>query len=111
MEWNPEILIDIIDGVNSKKLGVNLDIGHAFAFSKLSVIDWIKQLGNKTTYVHLHDNHGEKDSHLGFGKGTMPIVEILNALNQYAPDAVWALECQLVDMEKSIEFLKEKEFI
>ena len=111
LEWNCEPLVEIIDKVNSEKLGVNLDIGHAHANSKEPVINWIKSLGNRIKYVHLHNNHGEYDEHLGLTHGTIDIIEILNALNHYAPDAIWALECQIEHMEESIEFLKENKFI
>jgi len=61
--------------------------------------------------VHLHQNHGSEDEHLGLRKGNMPMAAVLNALGEYAPDAVWALECNLDEMEESIEFLQENQWI
>ena len=102
---------EIVEKVNNEKLGLNLDIGHAHCNSKAEVVDWIKLLGDKITYVHLHDNHGQSDEHLGLGKGNIELVKVLESLNEYAPNAVWALECRLEDMESSIEFLKQNKLI
>ena len=111
LELTPEIAKEIIDVAKNNKLGLNLDIGHAHCNSNTDVIGWIKSLGTRITYVHLHDNHGQTDEHLGLGKGNIDIIKVLNALNQYSPNAVWALECNLEDMEKSIIYLKENNFI
>lgn len=111
LELSPQGLKDIVDEVNNKNLGINLDIGHAYCNSKTDVVDWIKTLGSRITYVHLHDNHGQIDEHLGLGLGNMNLKEVLTALNQYAPDAVWALECRLEHMEESISYLKENGFV
>ena len=54
----------------------------------------------RITYVHLHDNHSETDEHLGLGMGNMDIKKVLNALNKYAPNAIWAIECKLEYMEE-----------
>ena len=110
-EVDGSISKEIIEKVNSEKLGLNLDIGHAHCNSKVEVLDWIKYLKDKITYVHLHDNHGEKDEHIGLGKGTIPLKEVLKALNKYAPNAIWALECKLEDMEESLNYLKNNKFI
>ena len=106
-ERNPETLSGIIDGYPSDRLAVNLDIGHAHCNNPLPVIEWVKQLGSRIGYVHLHQNHGSEDEHLGLRKGNIPMAEVLNALSECAPDAVWALECGADDMEESIEFLCE----
>ena len=111
LELDPQCLKDITDKVNSKNLGLNLDIGHAHCNSRTPVTEWIKILGPRITYVHLHDNHGEIDEHLGLGMGNMDIKKVLNALNKYAPNAIWALECKLEYMEDSIKYLKENKFI
>ena len=111
LELDETIQKAILDEVGSDKLGINLDIGHAYCNSSQSVKDWIKNLGERITYVHLHDNHGKSDEHLGLGKGNMALMEVLNALNEYAPNAILALECRLEDMEESLLYLKENKII
>lgn len=110
-EYDPKTFIGIVDGLNSDKLGVNLDIGHANCNSQTPPLLWIRQLGDRIKYVHIHDNFGENDDHLGIGKGSMNMPEILNALNEYAPDATWALECNTDQMEDSIKYLIDEGFL
>lgn len=111
LEWNADSVIEIIDKSSIKNLGVNLDIGHANCNSKESVLKWIKKLGDKITYVHLHNNHGKTDEHLGLTNGNINIKKVLKALNKYCPNAVWALECKIEHLEDSILLLKKLRFI
>lgn len=55
----------------------------------------------------MHDNHGEQDEHLGFGKGNIPLTEVCQFLEQYSPDAIWAIETNTKDIEQSILWLHE----
>ena len=105
-EANPETLIGVVDGYSSDRLAVNLDIGHAHCNSPLPVVEWIRQLNHRIKCVHLHQNHGQADEHLGLTQGNIPMAEVLTALNEYAPEAIWALECNLEAMEESIAFLE-----
>jgi sugar phosphate isomerase/epimerase len=106
-ELEPKLLSDLIDSIGSDAVDVNLDIGHAHCFSRNSVAEWIQMLGNRIGYVHLHDNHGQEDEHLTLGKGTIPLKDVLMALNQYAPEAYWALETDINEMQRSIEWLMD----
>lgn len=106
-EQDTHTLGGIVDASRSDRLCINLDIGHAHCNSNLAVTDWIEQLSHRIRYVHIHQNDGASDQHVGLRQGNMPILEVLGALNEYAPDAVWALECNLDDMEDSILFLRE----
>ncbi len=75
-EQNPETLIGIIDTCQCDRLGINLDIGHAHCNCDLSVLDWIRQLNSQIKYVHLHQNHGVCDEHLGLSRGNIPMKEV-----------------------------------
>jgi sugar phosphate isomerase/epimerase len=110
-ENDTETLIGIVDGCQNNRLSVNLDIGHAHCNSSLAIAEWIRQLGNRIEYVHLHQNYGINDEHLGLRKGNIPLITVLNLLNQYAPEAIWALECAVDEMHNSIEFLTENGYI
>lgn len=111
LEHDPSILISILDSCHSNRLAVNLDIGHAHCASELAVVEWIKQLNTRIKYVHLHQNYGKKDEHLGLRDGNMPLKEVLEALEKYAPDATWALECGIEVMEDSLILLSEYGYI
>lgn len=113
-EEDSTILKMEVDSVNDPRLKVCLDIGHAHANSKMSVEDWIISLGNRIGYLHLHNNHGivdgrpafMNDEHHGLNNGTIDVEKIFDLLQEYAPDAIWNLECKLDEMEDSIQVLE-----
>ncbi len=111
LEEAPGILKGIIERTESPNLHANLDIGHAHCHSHTPVVDWIVGLGPKIGYVHLHDNHGEHDEHLGLGKGTIPMLEVFSALEEHAPDAIWALEAEGDGIEESLAWLDRHKLI
>ena len=114
-ESDSELTINLIDEVNDKRVKACLDIGHAHANSNISVEDWIKTLGDRIAYYHLHNNHGKQtltgynsdDEHLAIDDGTINIEKILKLAEQYTPDAVWSIESKPKYLEKSIKKLKE----
>lgn len=110
-EHHPETLMGIIDGFGDARLGVNLDIGHAHCNNPLDVMEWVKLLGHRIQYVHIHQNHGQQDEHLGLHDGNIPMLDVLNLLETVAPDAIWALECNVDAMRDSIEYLLAHRYI
>lgn len=110
-EHTPNILFDVIEGLNRNNVKVCLDIGHAHCYSKTSVLKWIEKLQDKIGYVHIHDNNGLKDEHLGIGKGNIPMKKVLNALKKYSPEAKWALEVNPKDINQTITWLKKNKYI
>ena len=114
-EEDSEVLKLEIDSVNVPKLKVCLDIGHAHANSNMSVEDWIKTLGNRIGYLHLHNNHGKvsgkpsylNDEHLGLDMGTIDMIKVLKLLEIYCPDAIWNIECKLDCIKKSVDVINE----
>lgn len=107
-EASPDLQQALIDQINDPRLGICLDIGHAHAFSSTPVIDWITALGERITYVHLHDNDGSADQHLPLGQGNIPLVAVLNALEMHAPRAIWTIEA---DAKASLAWLREHGFL
>ena len=65
----------------------------------------IERLGERITYVHLHDNFGKTDDHEGLGMDLW-----INALNEHSPAAIWSLECRVDAMEDSIKYLIDNKF-
>ena len=112
-ESDSEIIIKEIDSVNDPRLKCCLDIGHAHANSNMSVEDWIKTLGDRIGYYHLHNNHGHlnikghnNDEHLAIDDGTIDINKVLKLAEVYSPNAIWNIESKPEYLEKSVEFLK-----
>ena len=105
-DW--ELLKEIIDRVNRPNFKACLDIGHVNAYSYKTVEEWIKALGERIGYVHLHNNDGTRDSHQGLEHGTLPIQTILQQLKHYAPHAKWSLEIGDEKMlEESLKYITE----
>lgn len=118
-EEDSEVIKMEIDAVNDLRLKVCLDIGHANANSDMSVEKWIKSLGNRIGYLHMHNNHGRlknrpsfmNDEHLGIDDGTIDIKNVCSLLEEYCPNAIWNLECKLDYIDYSVNVLKGMGYI
>jgi sugar phosphate isomerase/epimerase len=111
LELGPELIADVVHAIGRPNIDINLDIGHAHCCSKVSILKWIECLGPQIGYVHLHDNHGQDDEHLGFGSGTILLHEVCQALLERAPDAIWALEAEGVGIQQSLDWLGSNGFL
>lgn len=110
LELDPELISDVVGSIGRANLDINLDIGHAHCNSKTAVVKWIERLGAQIGYVHLHDNYGQNDEHLGLGQGTIPMKEVCQALNERAPNAIWAIESEGDGMRRSLDWLGQNGF-
>jgi sugar phosphate isomerase/epimerase len=111
LEFTPDLIMEMVSTVSDARLDVCLDVGHAHCNSKTPVCEWIKKLNKQIGFVHLHNNYGQKDEHLGFKKGTIDFLDICHALEEYAPDSIWGIETNINDMEDSILWLKKENFL
>jgi sugar phosphate isomerase/epimerase len=50
-------------------IGIVLDTGHAYLEAQIQ--PFLQQLPTKIAHVHISDNHGETDEHLGLGSGSI----------------------------------------
>ena len=77
---------NIAKKINSKRLGLLLDIGHMHIAVKKGLIDrrnlseYIKAFPLPVFELHIHDNNGEEDSHLPLGRGTMDYKTVFKEL-------------------------------
>lgn len=120
--WNsdPDNLIHLVQEVESGRVKICYDLGHAFIYSNQFDKDFLyllEKVKPELAHVHLHDNFGKKlypedfeksnihshltpyihkapfglgDLHLPLGEGTLPLTEIFEALQDYS--GVWLLE-------------------
>ncbi len=70
-EYNPEILLSIYRGVNKPNFNLAFDIGHALAYSKIPLVDWINSINGIFDTVYLHSNDQLGDKHLNFDEGCL----------------------------------------
>lgn len=80
LDTTPETMLTLLSRVSSPHLRACLDTGHINIFSELSPIDWIRELGSYTAYIHAHNNGGTIDSHDPFNKGLLDMESFLNHL-------------------------------
>ena len=106
LERSPELLGDLIRQMDHPQIGACLDVGHAHAYSTTPVLNWIQTLGETIHYVHLHDNFGQKDDHLGLGQGTIPVEIMIGELVAKAPEAYWAIETNEQGIHASFAWLE-----
>ena len=105
-DWR--LLLDVYNFVDHPNFKLCLDMGHAHCYSEISVLEWAKELAPYVGHVHIHDNAGDRDSHLGLGKGTIPWEKGLKLL-PCTKERTWTIECSnKEDVILCIKQIKEK---
>jgi sugar phosphate isomerase/epimerase len=105
-ETDPELHLELICRVDAPNLKVCLDVGHLYAFGGGDWPRWLNALAPVIGQLHLHDNHGEADTHLALGAVTIPLPEILQVLAERGPQPLITLEPhQEGSLNPSLEYL------
>lgn len=105
LEPKPELLLDIVRGVDDPRLRLCLDIGHVNAYSKIPVMQWLETLAPYLSHFHIHNNDGSWDTHSPLEQGSIPVKEFLERAQALCPDASITLE--LMDSRSSVRWLLE----
>jgi sugar phosphate isomerase/epimerase len=91
-EQTPEMILTLIEEMDSENLGFCLDMGHMNVFGEVALSEWLDALGPHLKEVHLHDNNGHSDSHGPIGSGTAPFKELFQYLHDQEKRPVVTLE-------------------
>ena len=91
-EQTPEMILTLIEEMDSENLGFCLDMGHMNVFGEVALSEWLDALGPHLKEVHLHDNNGHNDSHGPIGSGTAPFKELFQYLHDQEKRPVVTLE-------------------
>ena len=102
METSPDALRQIAEQVNDPRLRICFDVGHAFCQSG-DLAPWLDALAPYLSHVHLHNNHGSSDEHLGLPDGTLDMATVIRQLEALAPQATYTLEVR--SARASVEWL------
>lgn len=102
METSPDALRQIAEQVNDPRLRICFDVGHAFCQSG-DLAPWLDALAPYSSHVHLHNNHGSSDEHLGLPDGTLDMATVIRQLEALAPQATYTLEVR--SARASVEWL------
>lgn len=109
LEKNGDLMLELILATNSPQLDLCLDVGHAQGMvpNGMPPLEWIYRYGKHIGHVHLHNNNGLRDEHKNLDDGVLPMEEILAALEERAPDAIWCIECGFPyqDVRRSLDYL------
>ena len=110
LEEEPESLLGIVRAVDSPRLGLCLDVGHAnTCVSRTPPLDWIAPMAPYLRHVHLHNNRGQEDLHAPLDEGTVPMQEIIGAVLEQAPRTTFTIENQ--DALPSLRWLARQGYI
>ena len=102
METSPDALRQVAEQVNDPRLRICFDVGHAFCQSG-ELAPWLDALAPYSSHVHLHNNHGTFDEHLGLPDGTLDMAAVIRQLEALAPQATYTLEVR--SARASVEWL------
>jgi sugar phosphate isomerase/epimerase len=88
----PEHILKFVKKINDESLQICLDTGHVSVFPDLSIGEEIRRLGDYIKVFHIHDNAGDRDSHLYPTKGIINWSDFANAVREIGFNGVLSLE-------------------
>jgi sugar phosphate isomerase/epimerase len=83
-------MIYFFENIDSPAIRFCLDIGHANMTGE--IFEFINQCGKWLGYVHIHDNMGVHDDHLGYKQGTVPWNRVLKVLLKFGFSGPYVIE-------------------
>jgi sugar phosphate isomerase/epimerase len=105
-EDTPENLALLMKELASEHCGICFDTGHMNIFTTVPLSEWTDALGRYIVELHLHDNRGDRDSHLPAGEGTFDFDALFAALE--GRDVIRTVEATSPeDVLKGLETLKK----
>lgn len=91
-ETDPSLPLELLHRLAAPNVCLCLDVGHLHAFGGGDFSLWLRTLSPYIGQLHLHDNHGHADEHLGLGRGRIPFDEILSFFGARSQPPVITLE-------------------
>ncbi len=112
-EADPRPLNDLLSELKECNVKFCFDVGHwasygsGLQYNNLS--HWIQTMGPFLQHLHIHDNDGIEDLHLGLGQGIIPWVELFSGLELLELSPSFTLEPHAKeDLEISWTFMKKR---
>ena len=111
-ENTPEAHKTILSGLDSANVQFCLDVGHLMSFAKTPWQDWLPELSPWLGQLHLHDNNGITDQHLGLGLGTFNFKNLFDFLTANNLHPLVTLEPHSVDdLWHALKFLEKTKLL
>lgn len=96
-EESSDLLVQLVNEIDSEWFGHCFDAGHWHLFGKQPMSAWLDSLGAKLIHLHLHDNHGWSDEHLPVGDGTIDFVPLTRWLKSTSATPSITLEAHSLE--------------
>ena len=106
LETTPDLIVDILEGVNDPRFQMCFDVGHINAYSYVPILDWLEACAPWVGHIHINNNNGREDGHNGLYEGSVPMKEVLRRIDALCPDATVSLE--MTEVKPSLEWLKKE---
>ena len=84
MDDIPGPIANCVAALDDPRCRICLDIGHAAVHGKVPVADFISAYAPYLAHVHIHDNDGTFDQHYPLGQGSLPLQELIEAIEKEA---------------------------
>lgn len=91
-ETSPEIHSLLFTKLSGADVGFCLDVGHLSAYAGTGWQPWTAELLPYLRQLHLHDNHGERDEHIGVGEGCFDFQGLFGFLRDHKVAPLITLE-------------------
>jgi sugar phosphate isomerase/epimerase len=101
---NPEDFTKFYKETGLNDVGIALDVGHANLENQ--TINFLKKLPDKIVHMHISDNMGENDQHLGIGYGKINWQQFVDTLREIAYDKTIMIET-VEHVEESLQKLRQ----
>ena len=106
LETTPDLIVDIVEGVNDPWLRMCFDVGHINAYSYVPILDWLETCAPWIGHIHINNNDGREDQHSGLHEGSVPMKEVLRRIDTLCPEATVTLE--MTEVKPSLDWLKKE---
>ena len=70
-EYEPSVLLEIVRGVDCNEFGLSFDVGHAFAYGKITLKEFFQSIESYCKTIYLHSNRKNNDEHLDIFEGDL----------------------------------------
>jgi sugar phosphate isomerase/epimerase len=111
-EKDPTELLQVLEQLDPTHTGYCLDVGHLASFGKYPLDKWFNVTKQFIGQFHLHDNHGDSDSHLGMGKGSINFGFLFKYIKRMTKKPVVTLEPhEREDFIASLVYLEQSDFL
>lgn len=83
-EGDPAMIAQLVTALPAPRVGICFDVGHWFSFAggarRNDLGRWLDAFAHRLAHLHLHDNDGSGDQHLGVGDGGIPWESLFSGL-------------------------------